>query len=379
VSPPLRIFAATGEASGDMLAATLADAIREFAPDAAFSGVGGDRMAAAGFTLVTRTTGWASLGPLAALRRIPPLVLDVFRHALALRRDPVDLVVLIDFGAYNVRFARVLRALGYVGPVLYYFPPGAWLDSAEKARLVAGNALPLTAFAHQRDFYTGLGLPIAWFGHPLGSLVAPRAPRAATPPDGGTVALLPGSRRGEIERHLPLLLRASELVRARRPHARFSLAVADDEGAGHVTRVLAAHPGMPPPALVRGARVALDAADAAWIASGTAVLEATLREVPTVALYTLSPAQAAIGRRVWLDRHPYITLPNILLGREIVPELLQERCTPELLATSLEAVLAAPAAQLAGMREVRRTLGPPDALRRCAAFAVAAARAGRAA
>ncbi|MBC5798743.1 MAG: hypothetical protein GIX03_08180 [Candidatus Eremiobacteraeota bacterium] len=371
----MRVFFATGEASGDMLAAALAGAMREFEPDVGLRGIGGERMRAAGFTLTTRTTGWASLGPLAALRRIPPLLLNMLRHALWLRLQPVDLVVLIDFGAYNLRFARTLRALGYRRPILYFFPPGAWLDRVRQARAVATSTVPLVPFAHQRDFFRSLGYDAAYVGHPLASLVQARPPRAPAPSDGGVVALLPGSRRGEIESHLPRLLDAALLLAKRRPSARFIVSVASDEAAGYAAPILRAQQYARVAARsVNGAEAAFDLADAAWVASGTAVLEATLREVPTVALYVLAPAQAAIARRVWLNEHPYITLPNILLEREVVPELLQDDATPLRLCAAVDRLLADPLAQREAMRTVRAALGPPDALRRCAAFATALGR-----
>ncbi len=369
------MFLATGEASGDMLAASLANAMREFEPDARFVGIGSERMSAAGVGLTTRTTGWASLGPAAAIRRIPPLLVNMVRHALWLRSSPWDLIVLVDFGAYNLRFAQTLRVLGYPGPILYFFPPGAWLDRASQARAVVRDTTALTPFKHQRDFYRSLRLPVAYFGHPLLSLIEPRPARAPVPPEGGTVALLPGSRRAEIGRHLGRLLRACRIVRARRPNAQFVVGAADADAERLIARELKRtfFDGV---RIVRGSRAALDGADAAWIASGTAVLEAALREVPTVALYVIEAAQVGLARRIW--PHPYITLPNILLGREVVPECLQDDATPERLADALEPLLRDPSAQLAGMRALRAELGEPDALRRCAAFAVALARLGHA-
>ncbi len=376
-----RIFFATGEASGDMLAAALANAIRALAPGTSFAGIGSERMEAAGITITERTTGWASLGPLEALGRIAPLLGSGIRHALWLRRKPWDLVVLIDFGAFNLRLARALRLLGYVRPILYFVPPGAWFDKPAQARAVARDTTPLTPFAHQRDFYAALGLPVVWFGHPLASLVAPREPRPAAPPDGGTVAVLPGSRGGELDRHMPPLLAACKLLRARRPRVRFTFAAADAPAEQRIEADL--QRAFLPPYLgplrddgsagtgfsvVRGARVALDGADAAWIASGTAVLEAALREVPTVALYIVSQAQVRIARRIW--KRPYITLPNLLLGHAAVPECLQEDATPERLADELEALLAAPAEALAELRAVRAALGDERALDRSAAFAL---------
>ncbi|GAC1304351.1 MAG: lipid-A-disaccharide synthase [Vulcanimicrobiaceae bacterium] len=376
----MRVFVATGEASGDMLAAALATAMRALAPETRFAGIGSEAMAAAGFDLTTRTTGWGAMGPLEAVRRIPQLFANAWRHALWLRARPVDLIVLVDFGAYNLRLAKTLRLLGYRGAILYLMPPGAWLDKPSQAAAVARYTTPLTAFAHQRDFFASLDLPIAYFGHPLGSLVPAREGRAPAPADGGRIAILPGSRIGELERHLPPLLGALRLVRAARPHAEFVIGAADALAERAIARALeATFPELAAlggsASVVRGARAALDDADAAWVASGTAVLEATLREVPTVAFYVLARAQVALAKRVW--RRAFITLPNLLAGAEIVPELVQDDVTPQRLAGALEPLLRAPGPHIAGQRTVRALLGPSDALARWAAFALDLARAVR--
>jgi lipid-A-disaccharide synthase len=305
------------------------------------------------------------MGPIEAVQRIPRLLIVAWRAAFRLWARPVDVVVMVDFGAFNLRLAELLRRRGYEGPIVYFFPPGAWLDNAKQARAVAGVTQALTPFAHQRDFYRSLGLPVAYFGHPLVSLVAARAALPPAPADGGTIALLPGSRRAELTRHVPVLLAACRLVLTQRPRARFVLGAADGD-AERISRELAARFGDVPLDIVKGARAALDRADAAFVASGTAVLEAALREVPCVSLYVTSDAQAKIARRVY--RRRFITLPNILLDRALVPELLQEDATPVRLAVAIGELLADPGAQLAGMREMRALLGPPDALARCAEF-----------
>ena len=210
-----------------MLAAALATTIRSLAPDTTFAGIGNERMEDAGIALTQRTTGWASLGPIEALKRIPPLLWSCIRHAFWLRGAPWDLVVLVDFGAFNLRLARLLRRIGYRRPILYLVPPGAWFDKPKQAREVARYATPLTPFAHQRAFYESLGLPVISFGHPLVSLVAARATRPVAPAGGGVVAILPGSRSGEIDRHMPRLIAACKIVRARRPSTRFAIAAAD--------------------------------------------------------------------------------------------------------------------------------------------------------
>lgn len=356
-----------------MLATALATAIRARVGEARFAGIGGERMHAAGMTLCARTDGWASVGPLEALGKIPKLSAVVLRLTARLIARPVDLIVLVDFGAFNLRFAQTLRNLGYRGPILYFVPPGAWFDDARKARRVRALAEPLTPFVHQRDFYRSLGLEIAWYGHPLRSIVPVRDPRPPAPDDGGTIALLPGSRRAELQRHVPRLLIALERLRLARPRARFVVGAADGEATARIRAFLRAA-DVRDVELLRGARAALDVADAAFVASGTAVLEAALLGVPTVAHYVLSAGQAKIFRRIW--SRPYITLPNILLDRMAVPEVTQEAALPERLAAQMEAVLHDPGPQSAAFAEMRALLGPTDALDRCAEHAIALARAG---
>jgi len=364
---PLRVFVSTGEASGEVLAADLIGAMRAQGVALEVDGFGGERLERAGVRLAQRTAGWASMGPIDALGKIPKLLLIAARTAARLRAQPPDLIVLVDFGAFNQRFASILRTLGSTVPILYYFPPGAWFDDAKRARAVCRRSDPLTAFAHQRDFYQSLGLPIGYAGHPLVSTIAPRPPRPPAPPGGGVVALLPGSRAGEIARHTPRLLNALALMRERRPGITAILAAADGAAYAAFEELLRLRSPLPVQ-LVRSAREALAEADVAAVASGTAVLEAALLEVPTVALYVLSDAQAKIARRVY--RRPFVTLPNLVLGRAAVPELLQEAATPRALADALEALLAEPDAQHADLLRLREALGPPDALDRCARFAL---------
>jgi lipid-A-disaccharide synthase len=366
-SAPLRVFVSTGEASGEVLAADLIGAMRNRGVAIDADGIGGERLEAAGVRLTQRSAGWASMGPLDALGKIPALLAVATRTAVALRRRSYDLIVLVDFGAFNLRLAGLIRLFGTSTPILYYFPPGAWLDDAKRARRVAELCDPLTAFAHQRDFYRSLGLPIGWAGHPLVSTIAPRPRRAPAPPDGGVIALLPGSRAGEIARHTPRLLNALALLRERRPAITAVLAAVDLAAYAAFEELLRLRSPLPV-RLVRSAREALSGADAAAVASGTAVLEAALLEVPTVALYVLSDAQANIARRVYKRR--FITLPNLVLDEEVVPELLQDAATPRALADALEHALAAPGEQLGGFRRLREALGPPDTLERCARFAL---------
>jgi lipid-A-disaccharide synthase len=367
----VRVFFSTGEASGEVTAVELAQAMRALDPGLVFEGIGADRMRAAGFTTWHDTRGWASLGISEAIRRIPKLWTTMVRTAIRLRIDPPALVVLVDFGAANLRLAKTMRLLGYRGTIVYDFPPAAWLDRERAARAVAKYTRPLTPFEHQRDFYASLGIAADYIGHPLVSTVAPRAERPAPPADGGHVALLPGSRSHELAHHAPVLLAALAELRRTRPRLTATFVAANDDAE---RRLLAAAAGSSGLDVRRDARAVFADVDAAWTASGTVVLEAALREVPCVAFYIVSAAQERQARRFW--NGPFVTLPNLVLGRGVVPELLQDAATPARLAAALDAILADPREQLAGYRDLRAALGPPDTLERTAAHVLGLARAG---
>ncbi|MGB9653307.1 MAG: hypothetical protein WCB01_16015, partial [Candidatus Cybelea sp.] len=149
----MRYFFSTGEPSGEAIAILLAEQIRALDPEATFEGIGSIRMRGAGFTLWRNHKGWASMGPLAAIPRIPKLLDAMLRTAFHIRASKPDLVVLVDFGVFNLRLASTLRRFRYAGAILDLFPPGTWLDNAEKARRVSSLTVPVTAFAHQYAFY----------------------------------------------------------------------------------------------------------------------------------------------------------------------------------------------------------------------------------
>lgn len=355
------------------MAIFLADEIRKLDPEAQFEGIGSARMRQAGFGLWRDHTGWASMGPLAAIPRIPKLLNAMLRTAFHIVASKPDLVVLVDFGVFNLRLANTLRRrLRYAGPILDLFPPGTWLDNEHKARNVSAVAAPVTAFAHQYQFYRSLGFRIEYFGHPLASRYRMRALRAAPPNDGGVVAMLPGSRAGELRRHIPALLAAYRTLKRRRPRLRGILAAADDRAEATIRRALAS--SNDDVEIVRGVVPALSNADAAWAASGTAVLETALLGVPAIGMYIIPAILIRYGHR--MIKHRFITLPNLVLQREIVPELLQERATPEGLADAIETLMNDPSKQYGEFVELRRALGPIDALERCARYAIELARTG---
>jgi lipid-A-disaccharide synthase len=368
----VRYFFSTGEPSGEAIAVLLAREIRALDPQATFEGIGGEEMRAAGFRLWRHNKGWASMGPLAAIPRIPRLLYAMLRTAFHIRASKPDLVVCVDFGVFNLRLASTLRRLRFAGPILDLFPPGTWLDNAEKARRVSSLTVPVTAFAHQRDFYQRAGFRIEYFGHPLAGRYEMRGLREPAPRNGGLVAMLPGSRAGELARHLPVLAAAYRVLRERRPRLRGVFGAADERGERTIRRAIARE-GLDGIDVVRGVRAALESADAAWVASGTAVLETALLGVPAVAIYVIPRVLVRYGHR--MVKHRFITLPNLVVGREIVAELLQDQTTPQALADAIEAIMHDPRPQYEEFVSMRAALGPGDALERCARFAVDLARA----
>ncbi len=370
----MRYFFSSGEASGELSAVLLADAIAKVDADAQFEGIGAERMRERGFKLWRNHAGWASMGPIAAIPRIPKLLNTMWQTARYIEKEKPELVILVDFGAFNMRLAKELRTkYDYQGPIMDLFPPATWLDKEKVARAVASWTVPVTAFQHQYEFYKSHRLPIMFFGHPLAGQYVTREARPAPPKDGGTIALLPGSRGTELKYHVPALIGALKKLRERRPHLQAVFGAANDASAKQLARAVKSAK-LENARIVRGVAQAVNDADAAFVASGTAVLEVTLLGVPAIALYIIAPYLVRHARRVYSGK--YITLPNLVLERELIPELLQDDATPERLAETMNTLLDDPSAQYRHISEVRAALGSPTALDDCGRFAVALAKAG---
>lgn len=367
---PADLFVSAGEASGDLQASLLVAALAKLNPSLRIRAIGGERLRAAGAEIIEDSVagGWASMGHLRAYVKIPWLLGRMLAIANGIMSDPPRLLVCVDFGAFNLRMLEWLRFCGYRGQALYYFPPGAWLDRPAQARKVARVANALTPFQHQADFYKSLGLSIDWYGHPLVSHIAPRVPRdPSTPP---LVAVMPGSRDGEVDCHLPVLAAAAERL-ARERGARFRVVAASDALLASIGARWPQSCGGAASVVRSDAATAAVEADFAWVASGTAVLETALVGTPQVTFYRVSDAQYK-----FVERHlPHllvgpVTLPNLVLGERIIVELLQHAMSPERLLAETTPLLddsARRKAMLDGYSRMRRALGPPDSLERIAA------------
>lgn len=378
-----------GEASGDLLAAELVGELRRVLADDPFAprffGAGGPRMAAAGVELHVDLTRHAVTGLVEVLRhllRFRRVLRDL--TALARARQP-DAVVLVDFQAFNRRLARALRRLAepsgdwfhnWRPRLVQYVSPQVWASRPGRAQALARDVdLLLCLFPFEAEWYARHEprLRVVAVGHPILDRHPPVDPVARVKAESAPVPevlLLPGSRAGELHRHLPVMLAAARRIAAQRA-ARFAM-VLPDEGLLAPARQHLAADGPEVMLQVGGLGEALDRAAVALASTGTVTLECAVRGVPTVALYITAPLTYQVGRRLATIR--YLAMPNVLVGEEVVPEFIQHRATPENLADAVLSLLAEPERREAQRRryaEVVARLGAPGASRR-AAEAIAA-------
>lgn len=361
----MKVFLLAGEVSGDVAAGHLARALRAADPTVELVGLGGARMREAGVRVLCETADWGVVGYLEAYLRVPRFALR-FRRALRLiRSERPDVLVLVDFPGFNV---RVAHRVSHRVPTCYYLPPMAYGRRGNRARVLAGLPVRVLApFAFEAERYREAGADVVFVGHPAVDWTEPRVDRETLlrelglEPHRPLVALLPGSRVQEVRTLLPILVEAVGQARRSIPDLQAAVAQAA-ESLSPVIRRLAR--GLP--VLQGRAADLLAASDAAVIASGTATLEAAILGVPMVVTYRVSRVTAWIARRV--ATVPWISLPNLLAGCELVPELLQDRANPAEIARELVSVLEPDRNRRMreALRSVASRLGPPGALERAA-------------
>ena len=375
----MKIMLSAGETSGDLHGAALARELRALDPSIALIGFGGAEMAAAGVTLRQNYTDYNVMGISAVLlnlRRIFAL-LDDLTHLMEEERP--DVLVIIDYPDFNWRLAARARERGI--PVFSYIPPSAWAWRKGRAKSCAALADEIVAiFPHELPPYEAAGANISFVGNPLIDTVrAEMEPEEARRHFGieendVPILLMPGSRREEIERLLPPMLGAAEILQTRDPARRFFLPVAGGVDEQRIEEHLAASPVEV--TLTHDARYALmKAARAAIAASGTVVMEAAVMGLPAVVLYRMSALSYFVGRL--LVDVPHFSLPNILLGETFETELLQGAVQPERIAAAMEPIIADGEARSYVTERLARAvemLGEPHAARRVAEKIIALGR-----
>ena len=365
----MRIMISCGEVSGDLYAGALTAELRTLAPSADIFGFGGRRLKAAGATLVGEFTGLTVTGLTEAVRVLPRSYAMYRRLIAAARERKPDVFVAIDFPDFNFRLMAAMRRLGV--PIVYYVSPQLWAwrpGRMQTMRRFVDRVLVI--FPFEAPLYEQAGIPVQYVGHPLVDLARPGQRRSAflgdrgLAPEAPTVALLPGSRPNEVRRIAPGLAAALPLIRERVPGAQF---------------LVAAAPNLPSalfaPFLTRGVVLVHDraddvlaASDVVITASGTATVQAALHERPMVVVYRVSPLTYRLGKP-FLKVDTY-AMPNLVAGRRIVPELIQDDFTPARLADETVALLTDAerrARTTEELRRVREQLGEPGASARAAA------------
>jgi len=353
---------AAGEVSGDRQGGFLASAILGREPGAVLFGSGGEQMSRAGVDVRVESVRYGSVGVQESLSFFRPLrgVMSDLRDIA--RSERPDLAVLIDNEGFNTVFARFLQKERI--PFISYFPPQVWLWGRWRARRIAERATAIiSAFSAEAVVYREHSQNVAWFGHPLLDIVRPHADRQAVlrrlglDPAGRIVCLMPGSRYQEIERLALPLLGAARILEKRYPDLQLVLPLSAEHLRPVVTRAVE-DSGMSGRVQIVSENhyVCMEAADLVLLSSGTATLEAALLGVPMVVGYRVTPLTHIIARR--LVKVDFIAMPNILLGEQAVPELLQGEVSAQRFADEAIEILDNPDRA----REMRRQLGRVRAL-----------------
>ncbi|MEP9317493.1 lipid-A-disaccharide synthase [Pseudomonas sp. LABIM340] len=354
----LRVALVAGEASGDILGSGLMQALKQRHPDIEFIGVGGPRMQAEGLQSHFPMERLAVMGLVEVLGRLRELLRrrkDLVKMLIAARPD---VFIGIDAPDFNLTLELKLRRAGI--RTVHYVSPSVWAWRQKRVlKIKEACDLMLALFPFEARFYEEHAVPVRFVGHPLANTIPLEADRAGArerlglPQDATVVALLPGSRGGEVGKLGALFLDTAQRLLQDRPGLRFVLPCASPERRVQIEEMLAGR-DLPVQMLDGASHEALAACDAVLIASGTATLEALLYKRPMVVAYKVAPMTYRILKR--LVKSPYISLPNLMAGRLLVPELIQDAATPEALATTLLPLLDDGSVQTESFDAIHRAL-----------------------
>jgi len=350
MSKPVRVGMVAGEASGDLLAAHLIGALKARRPDMVFAGIGGPKMAAQGFVSHYPMERLSVRGYAEALRHYREIMGIRRRLARSLLDDRPDLFIGVDSSDFNLGLERKLRDAGV--PVIHYVSPSIWAWRGWRIRRIARSVSRiLVMLPFEAPLYEKAGVPVTYVGHPLADVIPlePNKDEARAqlrlPAGKLIVALLPGSRRSELQYMASAFLLAAHRFRQEVPDVHFVCPTVTRDTREMFERAMHEHgrTDLPLTLLFGHSHEALAAADLALVASGTATLEAALFKTPMVIAYRQSPITWALMRPMLYL--PYVGMPNILAGERLVPELLQDQATPANLAGALLALLRDTASQ----------------------------------
>lgn len=356
---PLRVALVAGEASGDLLGAGLMQALREQHPHISFMGVGGPRMEAEGLVSEFPMERLAVMGLVEVLGRLRELLGRRKALIAQLLDARPDVFIGIDAPDFVLEIEAQLHRAGI--PAVHYVSPSVWAWRQKRVlKIRDGCDLMLTLFPFEARFYEEQQVPVRFVGHPLADTIPLDSDRLTArqalglPEQGQVVALLPGSRGGEVGRLGALFLDAAAQLLAVRPDVRFVLPCANAARRAQVEQLLEGRPPLPLLLTDGRSHEVLAACDGVLIASGTATLETLLFKRPMVVAYRVAPLTYLILKQ--LVKSPYISLPNLLAGRKLVPELIQHGATPERLVAELLPLLERPQQQTDSFETIHHSL-----------------------
>ena len=381
-STVVRIFISTGEVSGDLQGAMLVEALKRQALLAGLEleivALGGSRMASAGATLLGNTISIGSVGTLEALPFVLP-TLKIQRDAKQyLLQHPPDLVVLIDYAGPNISMGSYIRRQMPKVPIVYYIAPQMWVwwsNERDTARIVEITDKLLAIFPAEARYFKDKGASVSWVGHPLVDRMqnAPSREQARAAlgitPEQTAIALFPASRRQELKYLLPVMFEAAKVIQAKLPQVHFWIPLSLEIYREPIEKAIA-HYGLRATLLFDQTQEAIAAADLAITKSGTVNLEIALLNVPQVVIYRVSSLTAWIARKLLKFSIPFMSPPNLVEMKLIVPELLQEQATPEnIVQNALELLLNRSRKEqtLADYQQMRTCLGEVGVCDRAAA------------
>ncbi len=353
----LRIALVAGEASGDILGAGLMRALKAQHPAVEFIGVGGPLMQAEGLTSYFPMERLSVMGLVEVLGRLRELLARRKLLIQTLIEEKPDVFIGIDAPDFTLNIELKLRQAGI--KTVHYVSPSVWAWRQKRVlKIREGCDLMLTLLPFEAKFYEEKGVPVRFVGHTLADTIPLQADRAAARAElglaeGPLVALMPGSRGGEVGRLGALFFDAAERLMALKPGVRFVLPCASPQRRAQIETLLEGR-SLPLTLLDGQSHLALAACDAVLIASGTATLEALLYKRPMVVAYRLAPLTFWILKR--MVKSPYISLPNLLAQRLLVPELLQGDATPEALAQTVLPLIDGGEEQTRGFDAIHRIL-----------------------
>ncbi|HMM20924.1 MAG TPA: lipid-A-disaccharide synthase [Selenomonadales bacterium] len=366
-----KVMISVGEASGDLHGASVAAALRAADPDLRIFGMGGAMMRSAGVDIVYDIAELGVMGLVEIVKSLPKLFRLRDRLREVMIRERPDVLVVIDYPGFNMRLAKVAKELGI--PVVSYISPSAWAWGRGRAKEVAETVDRVAAiFPFEADVYREAGANVTFVGHPLIDIVKPTLTKEEAyahfqaDPARPLVLLMPGSRRQEIEELLPHMLAAAEKIQNTIPECQFFIPVASTISREMLQSIIS---GYQVRVELTSGQVydLMQIADLAVAASGTATLETSLLNLPTIIIYKVVPLTYWLGK--FLVKIPHIGLPNIIAGRAVVPELLQGEANADNIARQAIDILGNPARRekiLADLAEVRQKLGESGAVGRVA-------------